>query len=197
MAKPIIPSRPGERFNFTTSIIQMFMNVLDDIPGWTAEFESGWMTDYRSTGKPNWSLYKAPRNQSLISSPGIDLKKSNLLFISSAGGFDASTQSRFDAENNLGDYTIREIAVTTPLRSISFAHTHYDHAAVNQDPQVLVPLNHLDTLIAGGMIGGLADNFISFMGFQPDVGRCLAETIPAIISSAKRLHAECAFLVPS
>ena len=97
----------------------------------------------------------------------------------------------------MGDYTIRRIPAATPLSDIAYAHTHYDHAAVDADPQVLVPLRHLDKMVENGTIGQLTGNFVSFMGYQPDVTRVLDETIPAIIEAASQERATAALLVPA
>jgi hypothetical protein len=85
----------------------------------------------------------------------------------------------------------------TPLGALSFAHDHYDHTAVNQDPQVLVPLRHLDNLVAAGAIGELAPVMVSFMGYQPDATRVVDETIPAILQVAQAAQVRAALLVPS
>jgi D-proline reductase (dithiol) PrdB len=119
------------------------------------------------------------------------------VLISSAGGYLPATQTPFAAADPLGDYSIRLIPSTTPLATIAYAHDHYDHTAVNADPQVLVPLEHLHAMVAEGQIGALTPNLISFMGYQPDVGRVLDELIPAIISAVQAEQAHAALLVPS
>jgi hypothetical protein len=103
----------------------------------------------------------------------------------------------FDAANPLGDYTIRRFPVTTPLESVAYAHTHYDHTAVKADPQVLIPLRHLADLVDEGVIGQLAPAVISFMGYQPDVTRTVHELIPAILAAVKAEAAQAALLVPA
>ncbi len=173
------------------------MNIFDTHDVWRANFESGWLADFKVNGKPNWKLYTRPTNTSASSGPAIDVRKSRIVLISSAGGYLPATQTAFDTENDMGDYSIRRIPVSVPLRTIAYAHTHYDHAAVDADPQVLVPLNHMDALVAAGEIGGLADDMISFMGYQPDVSRLLVETVPKIVEAARALGAQGALLVPS
>ena len=80
---------------------------------------------------------------------------------------------------------------------IAFAHTHYDHTAVNADQQVLLPLGHLHDLMAAGVIGALAPDVINFMGYQPDITRLLDETIPEILTAAQAMRLDGALLVPS
>lgn len=173
------------------------MTVLDNYTQWHNNYSSGWLAAFQQTGKINWDLYPWPSNNSDVAGPGIDVRKARLVLVSSSGAYLPASQPAFDAENDLGDYGIRLIPLATPLRQIAYAHTHYDHTAVNADPQVLLPLNHLDEMMAVGEIGDLADNVISFMGYQPDLGRVVDECIPAIVAAAQRERANAAVLVPS
>ena len=72
---------------------------------------------------------------------------------------------------------------------------HYDHAAFHQDRQVLLPLRHLEDLVAEGMIGNLAASVVSSMGYQPDVARVVDETIPAVVHIAQAEQVQAAQLV--
>ncbi len=173
------------------------MEVFEKRVTWQENFKSEWLAHYRATGKIDWKRYEHPRNTAAPGLPGIDLSQSRLLFISTAGGYLPASQPRFDDENDLGDYSLRMLPTTTPLDQIEYAHTHYDHTAVDADPQVLVPLRHLEALVEDGQIGDLTPNFVSFMGYQPDVIRVLDELIPAIIDAARTELADAALLVPA
>ena len=105
-------------------------------------------------------------------------------------------QQPFDASNPVGDYTIRVFPPDTPFDHLAYAHEHYDHTAINTDPQVLLPLGHLREMVVNGKIGALT-SVVSFMGYQPDVSRLLDETIPAILQVAKEEQVTAALLVPS
>jgi D-proline reductase (dithiol) PrdB len=119
------------------------------------------------------------------------------MLISTAGGYLPDRQAPFDAGNPLGDYTIRVFPSSTPLDRLAYAHTHYDHAAVDADPQVLVPLDHLRDMVTEGQIGELAPPVVSFMGYQPDLARVVDETAPAIVHVAGAEEAHAALLVPA
>jgi D-proline reductase (dithiol) PrdB len=173
------------------------MAVFENREAWYAGFKSGWLAHYETTGEIKWSLYEHPRNAQPVSGPGLDLRQSRLLLISTSGGYLPVSQPPYDAENDLGDYSIRLLPTTTPFSDIAYAHTHYDHTAVNADPQVLLPLRHLDDMVHAGRIGALTRHFITFMGYQPDVTRVLDETIPAIIDAARTELADAALLVPA
>lgn len=173
------------------------MDVLEQRELWLAAFQAGWLAHYEQTGETNWKLYNRPTNTTAPAGKAVDLAQSRLVLISSAGGYLPATQPPFDAANKLGDYSIRQYPSATPLNEIVYAHDHYDHTAVLQDPQVLVPLRHLDELVAAGSIGELAPNVISFMGYQPFVTHTLDQTIPAVLAAVAAEQAHAALLVPA
>ena len=156
-----------------------------------------WERWYAETGAVDWKRYPAARFEAVPASPGIVLAESSLLFISSAGGYLPATQAAFDASNVLGDYSIRRIPLATPLGEYAYAHEHYEHAARMADAQVLMPIPHLLDLQDAGVIGEVAGEVVSYMGYQPDVRRIIDETIPAIVAVAQELRVQAAFLVPS
>ncbi len=173
------------------------MEILEDRVAWEAAFRAGWLAHYERIGTADFKQYNRPKNSTAPAGRGLDLSRSRLVLISAAGGYLPATQAPFDAANLLGDYTIRLIPTATPLAKIAYAHDHYDHTAVNADPQVLLPLGHLAEMVAEGRIGRLTSNVVSFMGYQPDVGRVLDELIPAIRAAVRAEGADAALLVPS
>lgn len=174
------------------------LKILEDLDQWKAAFEQGWLAHFRETGEFDFKLYNRPTNKVQPSGPGIDLSKSRLTLISSAGGYLSESQKPFSTNKaELGDYSIRLIPMTTPLEKLAFAHQAYDHTAVEQDPQVLLPLRHLADMVNEGLIGELAPSFISFNGWQPDVEKTINEMIPAIIETAKAEDVKAALLVPA
>ncbi|MBA3946894.1 MAG: hypothetical protein H0X37_20320 [Herpetosiphonaceae bacterium] len=173
------------------------MEILEDRAAWEATFRAGWLAHYARTGATDFKRYNRPTNSVAPAGAGVEISHSRLVLISSAGGYLPAKQAAFDAANPFGDYTIRCFPVTTPLLDIAYAHAHYDHTAVDADAQVLLPLGHLADLVAAGVIGSLTPNMISFMGYQPDVGRLLDELIPAMRAAVRAEGAEAALLVPS
>lgn len=173
------------------------MNILDNRSEWEAEFNANWLAHFEATGETNWKIYNRPNNAEAPAGKAVDLAQSRLVLISSAGGYVPGASPPFDAENDLGDYTIRLIPSPTSLNEIAYAHTHYDHTAVNADPQVLVPTHHLYQMVEAGDIGELAPFTVSFMGYQPNIARTVDETVPAVVAAALAMQAEAALLVPS
>ena len=173
------------------------MEIIENLEQWRIDFEQGWLVHFYETGQTDFSRYPRMRNRTAPAGPGVDLARSRLALISTAGGYLPESQEPFDAPNPLGDYTIRRFPSSTPLDIIAYAHTHYDHTAVNTDPQVLLPLRHLDKMVAAGAIGELAPSVISYMGYQPDATRTVSELIPAILEIVKAEAVDAALLAPA
>lgn len=173
------------------------MEAFDGRVEWLAAYQQTWLAHFQQTGKKDWKIYPHPRNLTSVSGPGIDLAHSRLILISTAGGYLPDSQQTFETSNPLGDYSLRLFPTATPLPNLAFAHENYDHAAVDADPQVLVPLRHLEAMVSEGRIGSLADNVISFCGYQPDAIRVVDELIPQILDAAHKEHAHAALLVPA
>jgi hypothetical protein len=176
---------------------EVSMEILENRHQWLAEYRAGWLSHLNRTGEFDWKRYNRPTNRQVPAGPGVDLRKARLMLVSSAGSYLLGTQKPFDAAHPLGDYSIRVYPSSTRLGDLAFAHDHFDHAAVNQDPQVLVPLQHLEQLVIEGYIGELSSSVVSFMGYQPDVTRILDETIPLVLSVARAERASAALLIPT
>jgi D-proline reductase (dithiol) PrdB len=173
------------------------VEILENREEWIATFREGWLAHYERTGGIDWEQYPLPDNRTPPAGPGIDPSTARLMFISTAGGYLPGEQEPFDAPNPLGDYSVRLVPSSTPFERLDYAHDHYDQAAVRQDPQVLVPLRHLEDLVAEGVIGELAPSMAFFMGYQPDMTRVIDETLPPILSAAQTEGVTAALLVPA
>lgn len=173
------------------------MDIIENRAAWREAFENGWLKKFHETGETDWSIYSRPDNKIQPSGKGIDLSQSRLMLISTAGGYLKDSQTPFDAPNLLGDYTIRAFPSSTPLDALAYAHEHYDHVLVDEDPQVLVPLRHLEDLVNEGVIGELAPTVVSYSGYQPDLGRIEDELIPEVVRVAKEEAVRAALLVPA
>jgi D-proline reductase (dithiol) PrdB len=173
------------------------MAVLENYAEWEAAFREGWLAHYRHTGEFDWQQYPCVRNGAVSPSSGIDLARSRLMLVSSGGFYVRERQAPFDAANPLGDYSTRLVPMAAHWDAVAIAHEHYDHTAVEQDPQVLVPLRHLNGMVADGRLGELAPSIVTFMGYQPDVTRVVDETAPAVVEAARAEEVDAVLLVPA
>jgi hypothetical protein len=173
------------------------MEIVENLDRWRADFEKGWLALYESTGEKDWSIYNRPRNREWPGGPGVDLSQSRLLLISTAGSYLKTTQEPFDDVTAYGDYSIRTYPCSTSFDDLDYSHGHYDYAAVQADPEVLVPLDHLRALTTEGRIGELTENLVSLNGYMPEVDRLVAETVPLVLETARKERAHAALLVPA
>jgi len=173
------------------------MDILENKIQWETQYRDNFLEQYAKTGTLDWRQYPHPRNAQAPPGPGIDPATARLMLVSSAGTYLDGEQEPFDAADPLGDYTIRLIPTATPLKTLAFAHDHYDHAFVDEDPQVLLPLHHLKDLAGEGLLGGLSPSVVSFMGYQPDLGRVVDELIPPILETAAAERINAALLIPT
>jgi hypothetical protein len=163
---------------------------------WLHAFQENWLAHLEKTGETNWSIYTRVINKFTPSGKAIKLNNCRLLFITSSGAYIPGEQDPFDEFNPLGDYSIRLIPSGTPLDQLDYSNAHFDPTAVKQDPQTLLPLQHLQEMVNQEKLGGLATEFISFCGYHPHAIRVVKELIPSILRTAKRQHVDAALLVP-
>lgn len=174
------------------------MDVIENAEEWIEKFESTWLAHFRETGERDFDTRYFPvRNRQTDGVKGIELAKSKLMFISSAGAYVKDEQTPFDDQDHEGDYSIRTFWKDIPFADLDYAHHSYDKTAVKSDPNTLLPLNHLRELVNDGKIGSLVPTVVSFMGYQPHAGRLLNETIPQIVALVKSEEVDGALLVPS
>jgi hypothetical protein len=172
------------------------MEILENAEAWHAAYREGWLAHLRKTGETKWDLYRHPRNQEIPGTAGVDLSRSRLMFISTAGGYLRETQQPFDTADPLGDYTLRAFPTSSPFDQLAYAHDHYDHARIDADPQVALPLVYLKELDERGRIGSLSPSVVSLMGYQPDSARAAREMAPQVVELARAEGAQAALLAP-
>ncbi len=124
------------------------------------------------------------------------LAESTVALVSTCGLYRADVHVPFDAHNDLGDPSFREIHVDTPPDRLWIAHAHYDHQHVAQDSNVALPIAHFQQLAATGVIGQLYPWTYSFMGYLPETKQLTNKTAPKMAHrlAADGVHA--AFLTP-
>lgn len=127
------------------------------------------------------------------------LSESCLAVVSTAG-FYLEGDDPFDVDSMRGDPSFRTIASDCDVKRLRIAHTHYAHARVDEDINVLFPVDRLGELVEANVLGRLAPNFFSF-GFM---GTLTREVIGRPDGSAHRLVRElkagdvdCVLLVPA
>lgn len=124
------------------------------------------------------------------------LAQSTIALVSTCGLYRMDTQVPFDAWNDLGDPSFREIHIDTPRDRLRIAHTHYEHAHLVADLDVALPIARFAHLAQAGQVGRLHPWAYSFMGFLPETSQLLAESAPAVARRLREEGVDAAFLTP-
>ncbi|MEK9164052.1 MAG: glycine/sarcosine/betaine reductase selenoprotein B family protein [Chloroflexota bacterium] len=124
------------------------------------------------------------------------LSQTALALVGTCGAYRRGADCPFDAANYYGDPSFKEIPRDTGPGELEFAHTHYDHTHVAQDPNVGFPLAHLRALEAEAVIGRFVNPAISFTGFLPQTRQLVTDTAPTAAKRLLEAGAQAALLVP-
>lgn len=112
------------------------------------------------------------------------LSECRLTFISTAGVQPRGTMP-FDTVHPVGDYTFRRVPSSASARDLEIHQIKYPTMGAERDINVIFPIDRLRELADEGVIGGLTENFYSFIGYNMDperLERTLAEDIAAAVS---------------
>jgi D-proline reductase (dithiol) PrdB len=133
----------------------------------------------------NWMASKAVStdNDNIPWAPFKNPLSESCLAIVSTAGFYLEDDDPFDVDSARGDASFRTIPSNVAREKLKIAHTHYAHARVKQDINVLFPIDRLSELVEAKVIGKLATNFYSF-GFGGDL---VQEFIGEPAGSARQL----------
>ena len=95
-------------------------------------------------------------------------------------GFYRPDQPPFDPSIRGGDWSYREIPATTDVRTLGIAHKSdaFDHAGIEADRNLALPLDRLHELAARGVIGRVTGRHFSFMGSLTAPGRLIDTSAP-------------------
>lgn len=177
------------------------MQIIENREKWKQRYEDWLATSQALLSQARFgeafANYPFVHNRLSPGEAGITLSDTRLMIVTSSGAYIENDQEPFEADNPLGDYTIRTFSANVDLHNVSFAHIHYDHGPVTEDPQVLLPLEHLRRFEAGGIIGSLCPEIVSFMGYLPDACRVVDEVASQVVENVWRNNGQAALLVPA
>ena len=128
------------------------------------------------------------------------LSDSRIALLTSSGMFLEDSHEPFDldrerAEPTWGDPSFR--AIPAPMETVGLAHLHISHDDILADPNIALPIDRLAEAAAGGVIGGVAPQHISVMGFQGASLEGWRElTAPAVIELLHRDEVDGLILAP-
>lgn len=125
------------------------------------------------------------------------LKDSRLALVSSAG-MALPGQAPFDEGIRGGDYSFREIPGDSDPKQLTEHHRSesFDHSGLEQDPNLVFPIDRARELAARGRVGSINRRHLSFMGSITAPGRLVKETAPEAARLLVADEVDVALLVP-
>jgi D-proline reductase (dithiol) PrdB len=125
------------------------------------------------------------------------LNECRIALVSSAG-FVLPDQDGFDESVRGGDVTFRKIPSDTPVHELRDTHRSesFDHAGLEQDPNLAFPIDRIRELAEAGRIGSVNRRHLSFMGSITAPGRLVKQTAPEAAGWLVEDQVDLALLVP-
>ncbi len=115
------------------------------------------------------------------------LAESRLTFVSTSGVQPKGTLP-FDTVHPIGDYTFRRVPSDSKPIDLEIHQLKYPTFSAERDLNVIFPIERLQELAKEKIIGELARNFFSFIGYNMDAERLektLAEEIADAVEAEK------------
>ncbi len=136
---------------------------------------------YHAESEPPWQTLAKP------------LSESRLGVLSTSGAYVAGQV----AYHYKDDTSVREIPTATPEHALRFAHITENYLEnPRKDPNCILPLGALKSLVAEGRVDSLSDNLLSCMGGIYSQRRVREELIPAVEAHFSKEQVDLALLVP-
>jgi D-proline reductase (dithiol) PrdB len=125
--------------------------------------------------------------------------------VTSGGLYVKTNQDPFDVdrerkEPRWGDPSYRTIPMDIRPSEVAVSHLHVNTTYVEQDMNVLLPVNRMLDLVRDGAIGSVAQHAYSFMGYQgypPDTSTWESTYAPRMIDGLHAEGVDCVLLTPS
>jgi D-proline reductase (dithiol) PrdB len=119
-----------------------------------------------------------------------ELRDSAFALVSTAG-----VQLREQEPYNLdGDNSWRLIPGDVRTDQLMVTHGHYDHRHADADINCVFPLDRLRELAAEGVIGGVADKHLGFMGYTQQLRDLYERAAPEMAKVIERSRADAVLL---
>ena len=170
----------------------------------TANFSNDFQNDKQQLRPGLWTTVNERYPGSMISKddfvPLASLRKplneSRLTFVSTAG-VQPKGSLPFDTVHPIGDYTFRAVPSNSKISDLEIHQLKYPTVGAKRDLNVIFPIERLQELKEEAVVGELAPNFFSFIGYNMDaemLEKTLAEDIAETVAAEK---ADVALLAPA
>ncbi len=120
----------------------------------------------------------------------IDLAKATFALVSTAG-VHLRDQTPYDLD---GDNSWREIPGDVQASDLMVTHGHYDHRHADVDINCVFPIDRLREFAAEGIIGGVANRHLGFMGYSQQLKDLYDRAAPQMAKLIERSNADAVLL---
>ena len=119
-----------------------------------------------------------------------ELRESVFALVSTAG-VHLRDQELFDVQ---GDNSWRLIPGDVQASQLMVTHDHYDHRDADEDINCIFPIDRLRELAQEGIIGGVSDKHLGFMGYTQNMRDLYERASPEIAKISSRSKADAVLL---
>jgi len=123
------------------------------------------------------------------------MREARALLLTSSG-LRLASQHEFARLPGGGSAEFREISVYVSPDQLAYDFTNFDPREVEQDLNVLTPVDRLKELVDEGVLGGLHETFFSFFGLCSD-SAALRENAGRLAEKLRSADVDLAFLFPA
>lgn len=125
------------------------------------------------------------------------LRESTVAMVTTAG-LTLPGQPPFDDAMRGGDWSWREIPASADVSTLIESHRSetFDHAGIQADPNLGLPLDRLHELVAAGDLGALHHRHFSFMGSITAPGRLVKQSAPEVARFLAEDRVDAVLLIP-
>lgn len=113
-------------------------------------------------------------------------------------GLHLHDDSPFSSAFLSSDCSYRLIPNSARMTDLSISHTSgdFDKSGIEEDLNVVFPVDRLEELVSAGKLASAASSHYSFMGSLPRTGDLRKKTAPAVATLARRDAVDIALLTP-
>jgi D-proline reductase (dithiol) PrdB len=126
----------------------------------------------------------------------VPLSQARFSFVSSSGVQPKDTLP-FDNTHPIGDFSFRRVPSTSTAADLEIHQIKYPTHGALEDINVIYPLDRLREFVAEGRIGGLTEDFFSFIGYNMDPDRFERETAEEIAEAVQAQEPDAVLLAPA
>lgn len=119
-----------------------------------------------------------------------ELRETTFALVSTAG-IHLCDQEPYNLE---GDNSWRLIPGDVRADQLMVTHGHYDHRHADQDINCIFPIDRLRELAAEGIIGGVGDKHLGFMGYTQQLRDLYERAAPEMAKLIERSRADAVLL---